>query len=164
MIFAAELSDNQIDNFSKKLDTNKELLLKNLENSRKKLQSIEKETSAITETTLFKATTCLWAISGENENLNFDALVSWLQENILNDYIKLDWDIKRLTFWLTTEDPIVFESSLDTYYNQNTQKIADLESEYYKKAIDIKNTFLEYVDNNSVVLPLNMGPVKVFII
>ena len=151
-VFAAWLTGSQIEAFSKKLDTNRTQLLENLESSKKKLESTAKESSAITETTLFKAASCLWAISGEDQDLDFNKLVSWLQETILNEYIQLDWDIKRLSFGLTTQDPIVFESSLDTYYNQNAQKITDLESTYYTKATAAKNNFLAYVDNNSELL------------
>ena len=151
-VFAAWLTGSQIEAFSKKLDTNRTQLLENLESSKKKLESTAKESSAITETTLFKAASCLWAISEEDQDLDFNKLVSWLQETILNEYIQLDWDIKRLSFGLTTQDPIVFESSLDTYYNQNAQRITDLESTYYTKATAAKNNFLAYVDNNSELL------------
>ena len=44
------------------------------------------------------------------------------------------------------------EIALDTYYNQNAQKITDLENEYYTKATKAKTNFLEYVDNNTELL------------
>jgi len=151
-VYAADLTGSQITWFSAKLDNNKTQLLKNLEESKKKLANTAKENSAITETSLFKAASCLWAISEEDQNLDFNKLVSGLQETILNEYIKLDWDIKRLSFWLIKEDPIVFWNSIDTYYNQNAQKITDLENDYYTKATKAKTNFLEYVDNNSELL------------
>ena len=121
---AAELTWSQISDFSTKLDNNKTQLLKNLNTSKEKLATTAKEASTITDTTLYKAASCLWAIPEENQNLDFDKLVSSLQESILNEYIKLDWDIKRLSFWLLTEDPIVFWNTIDTYYNQYAQKIS----------------------------------------
>lgn len=149
---AANLTWSQITGFSTKLDNNRTQLLKNLELSKEKLANTAKENAAITETSLFKAASCLWAISEEDQDLDFNKLVSWLQETILNEYIKLDWDIKRLSFWLLNEDPIVFWNSIDSYYNQNAQKITDLENDYYTKATKAKANFLEYVDNNSELL------------
>ena len=149
---AAELTWSQISDFSTKLDNNKTQLLKNLDLSKEKLATTAKEASTITDTTLYKAASCLWAIPEENQDLDFDKLVSSLQESILNEYIKLDWDIKRLSFWLLTEDPIVFWNTIDTYYNQYAQKITDLENEYYTKATKAKTDFLEYVDNNTELL------------
>lgn len=149
---AANLTWSQITGFSTKLDNNRTQLLKNLELSKEKLANTAKENSAITETSLFKAASCLWAISEEDQDLDFNKLISWLQETILNEYIKLDWDIKRLSFWLLNEDPIVFWNSIDSYYNQNAQKITDLENDYYTKATKAKANFLEYVDNNSELL------------
>ena len=150
--FAASLTTWQIDEFNKKLDNNRVQLLKNLDDSKQKLESTAKENSAITETSLFKAASCLWAISEEDQDLDFNKLVSWLQETIINEYIKLDWDIKRLNYGLTSEDPIIFWNTLDTYYNQNAQKISDLETDYYVKATKAKENFLAYVDNNKDLL------------
>lgn len=150
--FAASLTTWQIDEFNKKLDNNRVQLLKNLDDSKQKLESTAKENSAITETSLFKAASCLWAISEEDQDLDFNKLVSWLQETIINEYIKLDWDIKRLNYGLTSEDPIVFWNTLDTYYNQNAQKISDLEKDYYVKATKAKENFLAYVENNKDLL------------
>ena len=149
---AAGLTWSQISEFSTKLDNHRTQLLKNLETSKEKLATTAKESSTITESSLFKAASCLWAIPEENQELDFNKLSSWLQETILNEYIKLDWDIKRLSFWLIKEDPIVFWNSIDSYYNQNAQKITDLENEYYTKATKAKTDFLEYVDNNSELL------------
>lgn len=149
---AAWLTGWQITWFSAKLDNNRTQLLKNLDASKEKLATTAKESAAITETTLFKAASCLWAIPEEDQDLDFNKLVSWLQETILNEYIKLDGDIKRLSFGLANEDPIVFWNTLDSYYNQNAQKITDLENEYYTKATKAKTNFLEYVDNNTELL------------
>ena len=143
---------NTTTGFSEKLDYNKTQLLKNLDASKDKLSSTAKESATITETSLFKAASCLWAISEEDQDLDFNKLISWLQEEILNEYIKLDGDIKRLDFWLIKEDPIVFWNTIDTYYNQNAQKISDLEKDYYLKATNAKNNFLEYVENNKELL------------
>ena len=149
---AAWLTGWQITEFSTKLDNSRTQLLKNLDASKEKLATTAKESAAITETTIFKAASCLWAIPEEDQDLDFNKLVSWLQETILNEYIKLDGDIKRLSFGLTNEDPIVFWNTLDTYYNQNAQKITDLENDYYAKATKAKTNFLEYVDNNTELL------------
>ena len=143
---------SQITGFSAKLEENKTQLLKNLDASKEKLASTAKENSAIIETSLFKAASCLWAISEEDQDLDLDTLVSWLKETILNEYIELDWNIKRLSFGLLTEDPIVFWNAIDSYYNQNAQKITNLENDYYTKTTNAKNNFLEYVDNNSELL------------
>ena len=151
-VFSADLTTWQIDEFNKKLDTHKAQLLNNLENSKSKLATTAKENSAITDTSLFRAASCIGAISEEDKDLDFNKLTSELQETILNEYIKLDWDIKRLSFGLTSEDPIVFWNVLDNYYNQNAQKITDLEKDYYLKATTAKNNFLTYVENNSELL------------
>ena len=143
---------SQITGFSAKLEENKTQLLKNLDASKEKLASTAKENSAIIETSLFKAASCLWAISEEDQDLDLNTLVSWLKETILNEYIELDWNIKRLSFGLLTEDPIVFWNAIDSYYNQNAQKITNLENDYYTKTTNAKNNFLEYVDNNSELL------------
>ena len=146
--YAAWLTGSQITEFSTKLDNNKTQLLKNLDASKEKLATTAKESAAIIETSIYKAASCLWAISEEDQDIDFDKLVSSLKETILNEYIALDWDIKRLSYGLLTQDPIVFWNSIDTYYNQNAQKITDLENDYYVKATTAKNNFLEYVENN----------------
>lgn len=91
-------------------------------------------------------------IAPEDQNLDYSKITSGLQENILNEYIKLDGDIKRLSFGLTEADPIVFGNSLETFYNQNAIKITNLENDYYLKTSKVKKEFLDYVDNNKTLL------------
>ncbi len=150
--FAAKPTTAQLKDFSTKLENHKTTLLKNIENSKKKLKTIADETNKFADTTLFKAAGCLGAIAPENQNLDYTKITSGLQETILNEWIKLDGDIKRLTFGLTESDPIVFGNTLDTFYNQNAIKITNLENDYYLKTSKVKKEFLEYVENNKALL------------
>ncbi|MDO4713937.1 MAG: peptidoglycan-binding domain-containing protein [bacterium] len=92
------------------------------------------------------------AIPVENQNLDFSKLTDNLKTTILNEYIKLDGDIKRYEYGLNTVDPLIFSNSLDTFYNQNAIKINTLENDYYLKTSKTKTSFLEYVDNNKELL------------
>lgn len=148
----AAVSHSQIKDFSTKLETNKTNLLKNIDESKVKLKKVAKEASSFSDTSLFKAASCLGAIPAEDQNLDFDKITSDLKTLILNEYIKLDGDIKRLSFGMTGSDPIIFGNSLDTFYNQNALKISSLENEYYLKTEKVKKNFLEYVENNKTLL------------
>lgn len=150
-VFAA-VNQSQIKDFSAKLETNKTNLLKNIDESKVKLKKVAKEASSFSDTSLFKAASCLGAIPAEDQNLNFNKITTDLKTAILNEYIKLDGDIKRLSFGMTESDPIIFGNSLDTFYNQNALKISNLENEYYLKTEKVKKNFLEYVENNKTLL------------
>ncbi len=150
--FAAKLSSTQLKDFSSKLDNNKSKLLKTIDESKIKLQKVAKEASSFTDTSLFKAASCLGAIPPENQNLDFDKITNELKNTILNEYIKLDGDIKRLSFGMTESDPILFGNNLDTFYNQHALKISMLENEYYLKTSKVKKDFLDYLENNKALL------------
>lgn len=148
----AAVNQAQIKDFSSKLDSNKTKLLKNIDESKVKLKKVANEASKFSDTSLFKAASCLGAIPTEDQNLNFDKITTDLKSTILNEYIKFDGDIKRLSFGMTESDPLIFWNSLDTFYNQNALKISNLENEYYLKTEKVKKNFLEYVDNNKTLL------------
>lgn len=148
----AAVNQTQIKDFSSKLDGNKAKLLKNIDASKVKLKKVANEASKFSDTSLFKAASCLGAIPAEDQNLNFDKITTDLKATILNEYIKLDGDIKRLSFGMTDSDPLIFGNSLDTFYNQNALKISNLENEYYLKTEKVKKNFLEYVENNKTLL------------
>lgn len=142
----------QVDSLSKKLENYKSELIKETDTSKKKLQSIAKQTVWITDTSLYKAATCLWAVSTEDKDLDYDKLINKTKGDFLTDYISLDWDIKRLEFGLSGLDPIVLENNIDSFYNKNSAKIADLETDYYVNVKELKNDFLEYLGNNKEIL------------
>lgn len=98
LAFAATPTASEIKNMSNRLNTHKNTLIKNLENSEKKLQKQAKEAKSFTETTLFQAASCLNAIPESSQNLDFSTLSKELKTKILNEYIKLDGDIKRYEF------------------------------------------------------------------
>lgn len=148
----AAVNHSQIKDFSSKLETNKTKLIKNIDESKVKLKNVAKEASKFSDTSLFKAASCLGAIPAEDQNLNFDKITTTLKEEILNEYIKLDGEIKRLSFGMKESDPLIFGNSLDTFYNQNALKISKIENDYYLKTEKVKKTFLEYVENNKTLL------------
>lgn len=150
--FAAKPSSTQLKDFSTKLENHKTKLLKTIDESKLKLKKVAKEASSFSDTSLFKAASCLGAIPPENQNLDFEKITNELKNTILNEYIKLDGDIKRLGFGMTESDPILFGNSLDTFYNQHALKISMLENEYYLKTNKVKKDFLEYLENNKALL------------
>lgn len=151
-VLAANISSNEIKDFSTKLDSNKTKLLNSIEASKTKLKSIATEASKFSDTTLFRAASCLGAIPAEDQNLNFEKITTTLKDQILNQYIGLDGDIKRLGFGMSEDDPILFGNKLDNFYNENAIKINSLENEYYLKTNKVKKEFLEYVENNKTLL------------
>lgn len=151
-IFAANVSQTQVKEFSTKLENHKNKLLKTLDESKVKLKKVSTEAAKFADTSLFRAASCLGAIPAEDQNLNFDKLADALKTSILNEYIKFDGDIKRLGFGMAEQDPLIFGNTLDTFYNQQALKISSLESDYYLKTEKVKKTFLEYVENNKTLL------------
>ena len=151
-IFAANVSQTQVKEFSTKLENHKNKLLKTLDESKIKLKKVSTEAAKFADTSLFRAASCLGAIPAEDQNLNFDKLADALKTSILNEYIKFDGDIKRLGFGMAEQDPLIFGNTLDTFYNQQALKISSLESDYYLKTEKVKKTFLEYVENNKTLL------------
>lgn len=83
---------------STKLNNHKNTLIKNIENSKIKLQKQAQEAKKFSDTSLFKAASCLKAIPEADQNLDFSQLTNTLKTSILNEYIKLDGDIKRYEF------------------------------------------------------------------
>lgn len=151
-IFAANVNQTQVKEFSTKLENHKNKLLKTLDESKVKLKKVSTEAAKFADTSLFRAASCLGAIPAEDQNLNFDKLADALKTSILNEYIKFDGDIKRLGFGMAEQDPLIFGNTLDTFYNQQALKISSLESDYYLKTEKVKKTFLEYVENNKTLL------------
>lgn len=152
LTFAANPSTSEIKNMSTRLNNHKNTLIKNIENSKIKLEKQAKEAKKFSNTSLFRAASCLKAIPEGDQNLDFSKLTTDLKTAILNEYIKLDGDIKRYEFWLNTADPIIFSNNLENFYNQNAIKITNLENNYYLKVDKTKKAFLEYVDNNKDLL------------
>lgn len=151
-VFAATVSQTEIRNFSTKLENHKAKLLRDINDSKNKLKSVTKEAKSFSDTQIFKAASCLGAIPEQDQNLDFDTITTKLKADILNEYIKLDGEIKRLGFGLEEQDPILFGNKLDTFYNQNAIKINALENEYYLKTGKVKKSFLEYLENNKELL------------
>lgn len=150
--YAATPTTAEIKAMSSKLETHKSKLLNQIEASKIKLKSIAQEWKNLSDTTLFKAASCLGAIGEESQTLDFTKLTDDLKSVILNEYIKLDGDIKRYEFWLNTADPVIFSNGIENFLNQNAIKITTLENEYYLKTNKTKATFLEYVNNNQSLL------------
>ena len=153
----AAVNQSQIKDFSSKLETNKTKLIKNIDESKVKLKNVAKEASKFSDTSLFKAASCLGAIPVEDQNLNFDKITTTLKEEILNEYIKLDGEIKRLSFGMKESDPLIFGNSLDNFYNQNALKITGLESDYYSKSAQVRKIYEQYIKNNEALLETLAG-------
>lgn len=152
MSLAASPSKTEIKNLTTKLETNKTKLLNQIESGKTKLKSVAQEAKKFSDTSLFRAASCLGAIPTEEQNLDFSQLTDTLKTSILNEYIKLDGDIKRYEYGLNSVDPLIFGNSLDTFYNQNAIKINTLENDYYLKTNKAKTSFLEYLENNKDLL------------
>lgn len=83
---------------STKLETNKTKLLNNLDESKRKLQKISREANNFSSSSLFRAVSCIGALPQNAKELDANTITTTLRENILNEYIGLDGEIKRLKF------------------------------------------------------------------
>lgn len=152
LTFAAGASSSELKSFSNKLDSHKNTLLKNLSASENKLRSMARDNKKFSESKLFNAALCLGVLTGENQNLDYSALTKNLKTSILNEYIRLDGEIKKLSYGIASWDSLIFGNSLENFYNQNALKITGLESDYYTKSAQVRKTYEQYIKNNEELL------------
>lgn len=152
LTFAATPMSWEVKNFSTKLENHKTSLLNKLSESQVKLQKIAQEQAKFSNLKLFEAALCLGIMTGESNQLDYKVLTDNLKNAFLNEYIKLDGDIKRFQLGISTTDGLIFGNNLESFYNQNALKITNLENDYYKKVTQVKSDFLTYVNNNAELL------------
>ncbi|MBB1543628.1 MAG: peptidoglycan-binding protein [candidate division SR1 bacterium] len=157
LTFAAGSTSSELKSFSNKLENHKNSLLKNLSGSENKLRSIARDNKRFSESRLFNAASCLGVVTGENQTLDYSVLTKNLKNSILNEYIKLDGEIKKLSYGIASGDSLIFGNSLDNFYNQNALKITGLESDYYSKSAQVRKTYEQYIKNNEALLETLAG-------
>jgi hypothetical protein len=102
LTFAAGSTSSELKSFSNKLENHKNSLLKNLSGSENKLRSIATDNKRFSESRLFNAASCLGVVTGENQTLDYSVLTKNLKNSILNEYIKLDGEIKKLSYGIAS--------------------------------------------------------------
>lgn len=102
LTFAAGSTSSELKSFSNKLENHKNSLLKNLSGSENKLRSMARDNKKFSESKLFNAALCLGVLTGENQNLDYSALTKNLKTSILNEYIRLDGEIKKLSYGIAS--------------------------------------------------------------
>lgn len=152
MTFAAGATSSELKNFSTKLENHKNALLKNLSSSENKLHNIARENKRVSENKLFSAAVCLGVISGDNQALDYSLLTNNLKTSILNEYIRLDGEIKKLSYGIASGDNLLFGNSLDNFYNQNALKITAMENDYYSKSAQVRKNYEQYIKTNESLL------------
>ena len=152
LAFAASTTSSDLKNFSNKLETHKNNLLKTLNSSENKLHNIARENKRVSENKLFNAAVCLGVISGDNQTLDYSLLTNSLKTSILNDYIRLDGEIKKLSYGITSGDSLIFGNGIDNFYNQNALKITSMENDYYNKSAQVRKNYEQYIKNNEDLL------------
>lgn len=84
----------------------------------------------VVETVVYKSLICLWAITQPFEKINIDIDRDILRKNILEEYILLDWRVKRYELWLVS-DFTWLQSDILAFSGKYTPQI----SQFYTKQL-----------------------------
>ncbi len=106
---------------------------------------------SLVETPLFKGVECLGYLNSSSSTVDVDDVFAEYQKGILEEYVDISSDIKRLSVGLI-KDPQVVKDSITSLQQKFTAELTNIETSYEKNYQQLKADFDAYYSVNQTLV------------
>ena len=132
----------------KELENTTADLMSQLADTMQRIQKLyDGKVKALVETPLFKGVECLGYLNSSSSNVDVDAMSAEYQKAILEQYVDISADIKRLSVGLIS-DPQVIKNAMTSFKQKFTSELSTIETSYEADYQQLKADFETYYSVN----------------